>query len=250
MGTPIAPGRAKREVCPSMHRSWSWLPAIAVAILANGCVTVYQPLTSLQKPTALERSETNFAGQRMLIRCVPGDYLKAADAQRLCTRLSSLFSQQGAQVDITVPRPGGSGPDPVGGGRPDLVIELTSRLLHQENPSFLWAACLFSCSVIPAYTEYSFAQDVSIRDADGFELASDSLQARFVTYTGAGLWAVNRTLDLAVRDESEHLTAGAAERDFSRDFYRQLNQLAFNARIRAAVLRNFEPAASGGGSGD
>lgn len=225
-----------------MHRSWSILAAIAVAIFASGCVTVYQPLTSLQKPTALETSSTNFAGQRMLIRCVPGDYLKAADAQRLCVKLSSLFANQGAQVDIAVPhRGGGAVPELVNGAKPDLVVELRSRLLHEENPAFLWAACVMSCSVIPAYTEYSFAQDVSIRDADGFELASDSLQARFVQYTGAGIWVVNKTLDYAVREESEHLTGDAANRDFSKDFYRQLNQLAFNARVRASVLRSFEP---------
>lgn len=226
-----------------MHRFGSCLAAIVVALFSGGCVTVYQPLTSLQKPTALEASATNFAGQRMLIRCVPGDDLKPAEAQKLCTRLSALFSNQGAQVDIVVPRPGGGGiPEQVAGARPDLVIELTSRLLHQENPPFMWAACVMSCSIIPAYTEFSIAQDVSIRDADGFELASDSLQARFVEYTGAGIWAVNRSLDLLVREESEHLTGNAAAKDFSKDFYRQLNQLAFNARVRAAVLRSFEPA--------
>lgn len=227
-----------------MHRFWSCLPAIAVAIFANGCVTVYQPLTSLQKPTALKVSESNFAGQRMLIRCLPGEgaYHKAADAQQLCRKISSLFANQGAQVDIAVPQRGGAAiPERVNGARPDLVVDLQTRLLHEENPAFMWAACVMSCSLIPGYTESSFALDISIRDADGFELASDSLQGRFVEYTGAGIWAVNRTLDLTVRDESEHLTGNAANRDFSKDLYRQLNQLAFNARVRAAVLRSFEP---------
>lgn len=225
-----------------MHRFWSCLSAIAVALCASGCVTtVYQPLTSLQKPTAIQPSSTNFAGQRMLIRCMPDGYTKPADAQRLCTKLASFFSNQGAQVDVAVPRAGAGLPDLVGGARPDLVIELSTRLLHTESPPFLWAATIISCSIIPAYTEHSFAQDISIRDADGFELASDSLQARFVSYNGVGLWAVNRSLDLLVREESEHLTGGVPERDFSRDFFRQVNQLAFNARVRAAVLRDFEP---------
>lgn len=226
-----------------MHRFWSCVPAIAVAIFASGCVTVYQPLTSLQKPTAIERAADNFAGQRILIRCIP-ESMKPADAQRLCSKLSSLFSNQGAQVDVAVPAATGAfAPPPIAGARPDLVIELKSRTLHKANPPFMWAACVMSCSIIPAYREVSIAQEVSIRDADGFELASDSLEARFVEYIGGGLWLVNRTLDLTVREEDEQLI-GSAEREFSKDFYRQLTQLAFNARVRAAVLRSFEPAAA------
>ena len=196
-----------------MRRFWSCLSAIAVALFAGGCVTVYQPLTSLQKPTALERSTTTFAGQRILLRCIAdknGEYMTPADSQRLCTRLSSLFSGQGAQVDIA-PSRGGGAPELSGGLRPDLVIELTTRRTHEENPPFMWAVCVLTCSIVPAYREVSIAQDVSIRDADGFELASDSLQARFVEYVGAGIWAVNRSLDLVVREEKDHLTNGAAE---------------------------------------
>lgn len=233
-----------------MYRFWSCLTAMLVALFASGCVsntltqsvTVYQPLTSLQKPTAIRTSETNFAGQRMLIRCIPGGGMNATEAQRLCSKLSALFSNQGAQVDVSVPRAGGGGvTELVAGARPDLVMELSTRLLHESNPPYMWVACWLSCGVIPAYVDTSIAQDVSIRDADGFELASDSLQARFVEYHGLGIWAVNRSLDLLVREESEKLTQNAAAKDFSRDFYRQLNQLVFNAKVRAAVLRSFEP---------
>lgn len=233
-----------------MYRFWSCLTAIAVALLASGCgpnglthsVTVYQPLTSLQKPTAIRTSETNFSGQRMLIRCIPGGALTASEAQRLCSKMSALFSNQGAQVDVAIPRAGGGGvTELVAGARPDLVMELSTRLLNFQNPPFMWVACVASCGVIPAYTDVSVAQDISIRDAEGFELASDSLQARFVEYHGLGIWAVNRSLDLLVREKSEHLTGDSAKEDFSRDFYRQINQLAFNAKVRAAVLRNFEP---------
>lgn len=226
-----------------MHRFFPCLPAIAVAIFAGGCVTVYQPLTSLQKPTAIEAATDNFAGQRMLIRCFPGDGISPGNAQTVCTRLSSFFSNQGAEVDVVVPRPGfGSPPGSGKEAKPDLVIELRYRKLHLENPPFMWVASVLTCTIIPSYREYSFAQDVSIRDADGFELASDSFEARFVMYAGAGIWAVNQTLDWVVRDKSEHMAGDAsAKREFSRDFYRQLNQLAFNARVRAAVLGGFEP---------
>lgn len=213
--------------------------SLLALLLAGGCVTVYQPLTSLQKPTAVQRSETTFAGQRMLIRCYSGDYLNRADAQRLCTKVASLFANQGAEVEALVPYAEG-GLTEVAGEPADLIVELRSHLQHLENPSLMWVACALTCSLVPGYTEYSFTQDISIRDADGFELASDSLQARFKMYTGAALWTVNRILDLLVREESEKLTGGAAERDFSHDFYRQLNQLAFNAKVRAEVLSSFQ----------
>jgi hypothetical protein len=44
-----------------------------------------------------------------------------------------------------------------------------------------------------------------------------------------------------VRPSEEELTGEAPARDFSRDFYAQLSQLAFNARVRSDVLRSFEP---------
>ncbi len=225
-----------------MRRFFGRLSAIGVA-LAAGCVnvTVYQPLTSLQRPTVLDPQVPNFDGTRLLIRCVPGDYVKADDAQRLCRRLQTLFTNQGAIVETVVPRPGAT-PGETGepAAPPDLVLELKTRLLHEENPTFLWIVSFATLSMVPAITEYTVAQDVSIRDRDGFQLAADSLQARFVRYTGAGLWAVNRALDLLVRPRSERLTEDTHEQDFSRDYYRQMSQLAFNARVRASVLRGFD----------
>lgn len=212
---------------------------LLLLLLTGGCVTVYQPLSSLQKPTAVERSETTFKDQRILVRCYSGDYLNRADAQRLCSKVAALFANQGAEVAHLVPYAEG-GLTEVGGKPADLIIELRSHLEHLENPGIMWVACALTCSLIPGYTEYSFTQDISIRDADGFELASDSLQAKFTEYTGAAIWTVNRILDLLVRVDGDEITGGAAQRDFSNDFYRQLNQLAFNAKVRAEVLSSFE----------
>ena len=217
--------------------------------LLSGCVTttVYQPLSSLQRPAIVDPRLANFEGMRLLVRCVPGDYLKAPDADLLCRKVGALFRNQGARVETDVPRNGRLSRRLQEGAQPDLVVELSSRLLHKDTSGPLWALTVLSLTLVPAFTEYSVAQDVSIRDASGFLLASDSLKARFIEYFGAGVWGVNWVLDTLVRPPEEELTGDAPARDFSRDFYAQLSQLAFNARVRSDVLRSFEPPPRAGG---
>jgi hypothetical protein len=212
-----------------------------LAVMLSGCVTVYQPLVSLQRPVIIEPQAPNFEGLRLLVRCVPGDYLKPADAVQLCRHLRTLFTNQGAQVDTDVPRNGVSGRGWEDTARPDLVIDLRSRLLHEDKNALLWGISWFTLTLVPSIEEDTFSQEVTIRDADGFLLASDVMQGRFMHYFGIGVWGVNAALDLLVRPESEKLTGDVAKRDFSRDFYGQLSQLAFHARMRSMVLRSFEP---------
>lgn len=234
---PLPPLRTRR------HRVRRWLRACVsslLAMLASGCVTVYQPLVSLQRPVAVDPQLANFEGQRVLVRCIPGDYLQPSDAVQLCRSVRTLFANQGAQVDVEVPRPGASALDEQEGPKADLIIDLKARLVHEENNGLLWTLSGLTFTLVPAITEFTFAQEVTILDSSGFQLASDTLQGRFVRYFGAGLWAVNGVLDLFVRSDAEDLTGDAAKKDFSRDFYGQLSQLAFNARMRSWVMRGFE----------
>ncbi|HYO72725.1 MAG TPA: hypothetical protein VEU33_42285 [Archangium sp.] len=216
--------------------------------LLSGCVTttVYQPLSSLQRPAIVDPRLANFEGMRLLVRCVPGDYLNAIDNDLLCRKVGTLFRNQGARVETEVPRNGRSSRSLQDGTQPDLIVDLSSRLLHKDSSGPLWALTVLSLTIVPAFTEYSVAQDVTIRDASGFLLASDSLKARFIEYFGAGVWGVNWVLDTLVRPPEEEITGEAPARDFSRDFYAQLSQLAFNARVRSDVLRSFEPRSQSG----
>jgi hypothetical protein len=122
---------------------------------------------------------------------------------------------------------------------PDLIIDLSPRLLHQDDVPILWLLSYLTFTLVPAITEFTFAQDVAIRDGEGSLLVADSLQGRFIQYFGAGIWAVNTALDMAVRKEGEKINDDVTRKDFSRDLYGQLSQLAFNARMRAQVLRGF-----------
>jgi hypothetical protein len=81
---------------------------------------------------------------------------------------------------------------------------------------------------------------VTIHDSSGFVLATDSMQGRFVRYSGAAIWFANWVLDLGFRSENEKLSGDSAARHFSNDFYGQLSQLVFNAHVRSVVLRGFE----------
>lgn len=213
-----------------------------VALLASGCLTVtsYQPLVSLQRPVVVDPQVANFEGQSVLVRCVPGDALPPADAQSLCRKLGTLFRNQGAQVEMQVPRNGGGGGGDDDEKKADLVLDVKSRLLHDEDSTLLTWISASTLTLVPTYQEQSFAQDVTIRDSSGSLLASDSLQSRFVTYGGLGVWAVNWILDLLIRPPEEELTGDVAKKEFSKDLYGQLSQLMFNAQVRSRVLRSFE----------
>jgi len=220
---------------PVNHRLlFSWL----VLALGSGCVTAYQPLVSLQRPLAVDPEIANFEGQKILIRCVPGEYLEPSDAQLLCRKLRTLFANQSATVEVEVPRQNASASET--SFKADLIIELRARLLHHGDSVLNWLLCYASFTLIPAVTEFEFAQDITVRDSSGFMLGTDSLQGRFVRSFGFGVWALNGLLDLIVRPKEEAVTGDGHKKDFSKDFFGQVSQLAFHARMRAAVMNEFD----------
>ncbi len=235
------------------------LALVLVSTLVSGCVTVYQPLLALQRPVAIDPHESNFKGTRLLVRCIPGDWADGSESTTLCENVSELLSNQGAIVDVEVPGetldqndqdPGDPAARPQHApGKPDLIMELTARRLHNDNSVLLWVLCVVTGTLIPAITDATFAQDITVRDADGFMLVSESLQARFIRYFGLTTWAVNGLLDLIVRPKGEGLTGNNAKIDFSHDFHKHVSQLAFTAGMREKVLRNFAPASTAATAG-
>ncbi len=213
--------------------------AITVATLClGGCVTVYQPLVGLQRPTSIDPQEENFGGQSILVRCLPRGHLNAKQAQILCQKVSTLLSNQGAEVQTLVPLPGASADD-LDGFKPDLTVDLSTRLVSEQDSTILAVASIWTLTLVPNVKERTYAQHVVIRDRDGFQLTSQTLEARFITYVGAGIWAVNAVLDWLVRDEGEDLGGDTARKDFSHDLFRQLSQATFHASVRARVMRGF-----------
>ncbi len=214
------------------------LTALLLAATSTGCVTAYQPLLSLQRPMAIDPDVANFEGQKVLVRCIPGDYLEEDESQQLCRQVRTLFVNQSATVEVEVPRKNAGPTERT--FKPDLIIELRARLISESNNFFSWVLCIGSFTLIPSLFELEFAQDVAVRDATGFLLASDSLQARIVRQFGLGVWGVNGLLDLIVRPKSEKVTGTWAKDALSKDLFGHISELAFHARMRAAVMNDFE----------
>lgn len=231
------------------HARLCLAPALCLALLAAapGCVHVYQPLSGLHRPVVVDPQATNFQGLRLSVVCLPGDFVKPGEARVLCERVGKLFENQGATVTTAS---GGRVDEQELGEEPgdavvpvttDLVLELRSRQIHVTNDALSWVLCLGTATLVPAYTESTFAQDVVIRDGTGFLLVSDSLEGRIVRTFGFGTWAGNKLLDLVWRKKEDELSTKAVHADVSADLYGQLSQLVFNARMRWQVLEEATP---------
>jgi hypothetical protein len=214
------------------------LALAALALGLSGCVTVYQPLVGLQRPIAVDLEVPNLEGTRIVLRCEKGGYLDAGGARKVCANVRTLFANQGALVELEAER---GRDEPAMSATPDLVVDLKARLLHQNDGGLWWLVSIATATLVPAPSEYEFAQDITIRDGHGALLLADTLQGRFIRYFGVGMWALTGIIDLIVRPKDDQMGGDAFKRDFSRDFHGQLSQLAFHARLRAAALRQFEP---------
>jgi len=219
-----------------------------LGLLATGCVQTYQPMSGLHRPIVVDTKAANLVNMAVLVHCVPGDQLGPQDAARLCRNVGALFSSQGAQVR-TVSEKTLRTDDALDGldstenssDGAELVVELRSRRIHESNDPLLWLLCYSTFTLVPAVTEFSFAQDVTIRDGEGFLLVTDTLQGRLIRRFGVSVWAGNKLLDWLWREDEEQLTKEAANRDLSDDMYSQLSQLVFNAKMRQQVLLEATP---------
>ncbi len=212
------PGREPCDNAATIRRLR--LCCVTACALLAGCMSVYQPMTGLHRPVAIDIDYANLAGTRLSIQCLPSEIVTDSEAEDLCRKLTRLYENQGATVE-TRTTPGRVG-DPDGeladvratgeaAPKMSLSVELSSRLIHKEVTNILWWSIR---------TDYTFAQDVVIRDASGFLLLRETLTGRFRKSLGF------RAL---------------AAKQFSRDYYAQLSQLALNAKMRRQVLSETQP---------
>lgn len=213
-------------------------------LAATGCVHVYQPMGSLHQPVVVDPTVANFQDLRLVVDCVPGDMLNAAQANILCERVGTLFENQGAEVHTQVLGGqamdagliGGQADDEPAAPPPtDLRMQLRAREVHEDKHPLSWVLCAFSFTLVPGRTERTFAQDVVIYDENGFLLLRETLEGRLVHRFGGGVWLGNALLDLVYRDTEDEILGKAANRDLSGDLYLHLSQLVFNAKMRWQV---------------
>ena len=105
----------------------------------------------------------------------------------------------------------------------------------------MWALCYASFTLVPAVSEFTFAQDAVVRDGSGFLLATDTVQGRIVRQFGGSVWLGNRILDRLIREDADEVTRDAAKNDLSDDLYRQLSQMVYNAKVQWQVLQEASP---------
>jgi hypothetical protein len=237
-GTPRT--RPEDEMALALHKRpvvrAGWL---VVALISMGCVTVYQPLVSLQRPIAVDPAWSNtFTGTKLLVRCHQSD---GVEADALCRNLRTAFSKQGATVSTEVVRQQGRSAMTPNADPPQFVMDVTSRRVSQSGSGLSTLLCIATFTIVPQVEEYAFAQDVTVRDAQGFILAQQTFQERFVESFGIGVWAINGLLDLVVRPKDEQVTGDRYKEEFSKDLHGHLAQVLYNATVRARVMRSFEP---------
>lgn len=198
-------------------------PLLAPLLALAGCVTVYQPLSGLHRPIAIDPGRANFADTAVILRCVPGPSITEEESGTLCRKVSRLFENQGARVEV---RRVGQLDDDLdepaeAPAKHTLHVELSARVLHRDTSSVFLGGLP---SLWGYVADFTFAQDVRVRDASGFLLAQETLTGRFISKLGF---------------------FSDAEEDFSRDFYGQLSQIALNARMRQSVLAEAAPGGAG-----
>jgi hypothetical protein len=211
---------------------------VVATTVGSGCVTLYQPMGSLQRPTLLNPADATFAGSRILLRCMPSDDLPPGDAEKVCRNLSQSLRAQGADTETIVPRAldDGQGRLAFDGVGADFTIEVASKTEHAYDYPAMAIAAGLTLTAVPAIEEETYAQTITVRGKNQVILASDTFRARFVTYTGCLVWSINALVDWLFRDDDNDLTGDVANVTFSKDFYRQVSQLAWNARVRSDVL--------------
>jgi len=217
-------------------------------------VKVYQPVSGLHRPVVVDPQLANFHDVHLTVHCPPGDLVNPTEARALCRKVGILFENQGAKV-TTYTTDRRLDDDPLAGSLPDegddqppehpptdLILELRGRQVHEATNQLSWVLFFGTFTLVPAVSEFTFAQDVVVRDHSGFLLASDSLQGRIVRYSGAGTWITNKLLDLTFRDKEDRIIGDKPHSDLTADFYGQLSQLLFNAKMQWQVLDRATPA--------
>ncbi len=234
--------------------------AASLMFLASGCVKIYHPVSGLNQPTVLDLTAGNFQDLALTVHCPPGELVNADEARALCRKVGLLFENQGAKVTTytsdrsliqspssldwdDTPAEGATAAEPP---PTDLILELRAHRVHIKNHHLTWLMCVATFSLVPAVAEYTFHQDVIVRDGSGYLLATDVLEGRIVRYGGGGYWLGTKLTDLLWRDKGERiLDVSNPHQELSADFYAQLTQVVFNAKMRRRVLERASPADDG-----
>lgn len=221
-----------------------------MGLAGPGCVRSYQPMSGLQRPVVVNPAHPNLDGLQVALSCEAWPPLSPQDASRLCDKVGTLLRNQGATIRGADPTPadapaagspatGSPDADPPAAeppAGPDLSLLLRARAVHQDRHPLSWLACAATFTLVPAWSEHVFAQEVQIRDGRGALLVDERLEGRTVRRFGAGA-LIGALLDQVARGPAEQVTGVAADRALSADLYGQLSQALYNAHVQDRLRR-------------
>lgn len=209
----------------------------------SGCAHVYQPMSGLNTPVLVDPTQPNFRDLSLTVHCVPTDGMSDMNRRTLCRRVGALFENQGAQIEIIDGQGRGNGgfsfvdEDPEEEPREtDLILELRARRIPVDQHGESWALFTLSLTLLPGIVESPFAIDVTVRDGGGFLLSEEFLEGRVVAKYGVAPWVTATLANQTWRRGAEKASARAAGERLSEDFYGQLSQLVYNAKLQWQVL--------------
>lgn len=222
---------------------WGRAALMGWSLGLGGCVTLYQPLSGLQTPIAVDPSESNFPGLRLLVRCLEGDF-STANASRLCRVVEQSFSNQGALVTVvakdeelkTELDAANVEADAADTTQDVLFLELQAKKVADNTDTLSWTFSFLTLTLFPAKSEYVFVQEVAVRNQQGTRLATAELKGRVIRRFGLGYWSINGIANLLGRNDEQDQNDRGFRTRLSSDVLGQLSQIVFNARLRQSIL--------------
>ncbi len=186
----------------------------------SACVHVYQPLSRLSEPAILPFAEDNFKNLMVETSCSTQTSDWEDEAIEACYFIEGVLEEQGASFPTTESREVA-----------DLVVQLRSVRLSEENNNWMWFPFFFSFSLYPLRTSFTFALEVTIYDRDQTTLAREMMQGRFTEITGLGYWGLNLLANLLLRDGQEEISEDRSSLQFSADLGNRISQLVYQANV-------------------
>lgn len=205
-------------------------------------------MKGLAAPVVIDRGQRNLEGVELRLRCDTPRPLQIEDGRRLCEQARLLFQGQGARVHEAGQPPapplqaeadGGEGTPAPPSARIPLNLTLRSWQVHEDRHAFSWLACAATFTLVPGWTERTWAQRVTVRDERGVVLEDRHLELRIIRRFGVGA-LIGALVDQVARPPSRQVTGAASDKALSADLYDQLSQIVFDAWMHDRTRRAAE----------
>lgn len=220
---------------------------VALAVIGLGCGSVstyyYQPLSGFQAPLAVDIRKPNLDGLRIEVRASVSPQLEKTENEGtvLANAVQDFLRNQGAKVSENdsdsekVTNSENQNSPEVSPQALEMRLEVEVRRPFEQPNTWMWLPWVATFTLLPHKSEYILETEMRLSDGAGFLLSRQIYFARFVRYTSPAYRVLSVLFDF-FRKPEEKATVARLHQDFTADFYGQMTQQIYNARIRANVL--------------